>query len=59
MFVDTPGNMEKKYVAELGRCGAQASNPCYDFWMGRATDRDYKSLGDMNIPVKYWGLWER
>ena len=59
VWFDTPGEMEKKYVEELVE--VVRKNQPNALISGRAGHGlgDYKSLGDMNIPVKNIdGLWE-
>ncbi|WP_202911898.1 alpha-L-fucosidase [Arenibacter aquaticus] len=59
VWFDTPGNMEKKYVAEL--VDVVRKHQPNAMISGRAGHGlgDYKSLGDMNIPVaNIGGLWE-
>ena len=59
VWFDTPGNMEKKYVAEL--VDVVRKHQPNAMISGRAGHGlgDYKSLGDMNIPVaNIAGLWE-
>ena len=59
VWFDTPGNMEKKYVAEL--VNVVRKHQPNAMISGRAGHGlgDYKSLGDMNIPVaNIGGLWE-
>jgi len=59
IWFDTPGDMEKKYVAEL--VDIVHKNQPNALVAGRAGHGlgDYKSFGDMNIPEKNVpGLWE-
>jgi alpha-L-fucosidase len=59
VWFDTPGNMEKKYVEQLVE--VVYKNQPNALISGRAGDGlgDYKSLGDMNIPIEnVEGLWE-
>jgi alpha-L-fucosidase len=59
VWFDTPGNMEKKYVEEL--VDVVHKNQPNALISGRAGHGlgDYKSLGDMNIPIEnVGGLWE-
>jgi alpha-L-fucosidase len=59
VWFDTPGNMEKKYVQELTE--VVHKNQPNALISGRAGHGlgDYKSLGDMNIPIENEvGLWE-
>lgn len=59
IWFDTPGDMEKKYVAEL--VDIVNKNQPNALVAGRAGHGlgDYKSFGDMNIPEKNEpGLWE-
>ncbi|SDM04175.1 alpha-L-fucosidase [Kriegella aquimaris] len=59
VWFDTPGDMEKKYVEELVQV-VRKHQP-NTMISGRAGHGlgDYKSLGDMNIPIKnIGGLWE-
>ncbi|PIB30417.1 alpha-L-fucosidase [Maribacter sp. 4U21] len=59
VWFDTPGNMEKKYVEELVQVVRKYQPNA--MISGRAGHNlgDYKSLGDMNIPIKnIGGLWE-
>ncbi len=59
VWFDTPGNMEKKYVEQLVE--VVHKNQPNALISGRAGHGlgDYKSLGDMNIPVEnVGGLWE-
>lgn len=59
VWFDTPGEMEKKYVAEL--VDVVRKHQPNAMISGRAGHGlgDYKSLGDMNIPIKnIGGLWE-
>ena len=59
VWFDTPGNMEKKYVEKL--VDIVHKNQPNALISGRAGHGlgDYKSLGDMNIPVENVdGLWE-
>ncbi len=59
VWFDTPGNMEKKYVEELVE--VVHKNQPNALISGRAGHGlgDYKSLGDMNIPLEnVEGLWE-
>lgn len=59
VWFDTPGKMEKKYVEEL--VGIVRTNQPNALVSGRAGHGlgDYKSLGDMEVPVKNEaGLWE-
>ncbi len=59
VWFDTPGNMEKKYVAEL--VAVVRKNQPMAMISGRAGHGlgDYKSFGDMNIPIENIdGLWE-
>ncbi len=59
IWFDTPGDMEKKYVAELVEIVNK--NQPNALVAGRAGHGlgDYKSFGDMNIPEKNVpGLWE-
>jgi alpha-L-fucosidase len=59
VWFDTPGNMEKKYVEQLVE--VVNKNQPNALVSGRAGHGlgDYKSLGDMNIPIEnVEGLWE-
>ena len=59
VWFDTPGNMDKKYVQKL--VDVVHKNQPNALVSGRAGYNlgDYKSLGDMDIPVKnIGGLWE-
>ncbi len=59
VWFDTPGGMEKKYVEKL--VDVVHKNQPNALISGRAGHGlgDYKSLGDMNIPIKnVKGLWE-
>jgi len=59
VWFDTPGNMEKKYVEQLVE--VVNNNQPNALISGRAGHGlgDYKSLGDMNIPLEnVEGLWE-
>ena len=59
VWFDTPGDMEKKYVEKLVE--VVRKNQPNALISGRAGHGlgDYKSLGDMNIPVENFdGLWE-
>ena len=59
VWFDTPGDMEKKYVAEL--VDVVRKNQPMAMISGRAGHGlgDYKSFGDMNIPIEnIEGLWE-
>ena len=59
VWFDTPGEMEKKYVAEL--VDVVRKNQPMAMISGRAGHGlgDYKSFGDMNIPIENIdGLWE-
>lgn len=59
VWFDTPGKMEKKYVEQL--VDIVHKNQPNALISGRAGHGlgDYKSLGDMNIPIKnVEGLWE-
>ena len=59
VWFDTPGDMEKKYVEELVEVVRKHQpNAMISGRAGHGLG-DYKSLGDMNIPVKnIEGLWE-
>lgn len=59
VWFDTPGNMEKKYVEELVEVVRKHQpNAMISGRAGHGLG-DYKSLGDMNIPIKnIGGLWE-
>lgn len=59
VWFDTPGNMEKKYVEELVQVVRKHQpNAMISGRAGHGLG-DYKSLGDMNIPIKNIdGLWE-
>ncbi|MBM1105014.1 alpha-L-fucosidase [Aurantibacter crassamenti] len=59
VWFDTPGEMEKKYVEELVKVVRKYQpNAMISGRAGHGLG-DYKSLGDMNIPVKnIGGLWE-
>lgn len=59
VWLDTPGNMKKKYVQELVEVARK--NQPNALVSGRAGHNlgDYLSFGDMNIPVRnVEGLWE-
>jgi len=59
VWFDTPGNMEKKYVEQLVQVVRKHQpNAMISGRAGHGLG-DYKSLGDMNIPVKnIGGFWE-
>ena len=59
VWFDTPGDMEKKYVEELVQVVRKHQpNAMISGRAGHGLG-DYKSLGDMNIPIKnIGGLWE-
>ena len=59
VWFDTPGDMEKKYVEELVQVVRKHQpNAMISGRAGHGLG-DYKSLGDMNIPIKnIEGLWE-
>ncbi len=59
VWLDTPGDMEKTYVKELvNMVRKHQPNAMISGRAGHGLG-DYKSLGDMNIPVKkIGGLWE-
>jgi len=56
VWFDTPGNMEKKYVADWSMWCA-SSTQCYDFLVGAGHGLGDYNLAIMNIPLRNIGVY--